>query len=289
MRPMEPDAAATRHAARIATRDAQTARLFAPADGDRWDQAVGRFRDDPRRKPDRNLAAVMQYVEPGDTVIDVGGGAGRMALPIALTCREVVNVDPSAAMCAEFDAIARGAGIANARAVQADWMAAEGIEGDVVLAFNVAYFVAGIVPFIEKLAKAARRRVIVNGWSVPPPNQDALLFEVALGEPLALLPGPMELVQVLWEMGILPDVRVLDGRFALNPPPPTSREAALETALLALRRYDRLSADSFTRARENIEQGLDRLFRIEGEAWVPTWRPAARELLITWEPGRTAG
>lgn len=281
--------AAARYAAMVAARDAQTARLFAPANGDRWDQAVGRFRDDPRRKPDRNLAAVMEYVEPGDTVVDVGGGAGRMALPMALKCSDVVNVDPSAAMCAEFDAIARDAGIANARAVRSPWMEADGIEGDVVLAFNVAYFVAGIVPFVEKLAKAARRRVIVNGWSVPPPNQDAALFEVALGEPLALLPGPMELVPVLWEMGILPDVRVLDGRFALHPPPPTSRETALETALLALRRYDRLSPESFARARESIENGLDRLFRIEGEAWVPTWRPAAREFLITWETGRAAG
>ena len=281
--------AAARYAAMVAARDAQTARLFAPANGDRWDQAVGRFRDDPRRKPDRNLAAVMEYVEPADTVVDVGGGAGRMALPMALKCRDVVNIDPSAAMCAEFEAIARDAGIANARAVRSPWMEAEGIEGDVVLAFNVAYFVAGIVPFVEKLAKAARRRVIVNGWSVPPPNQDAALFEVALGEPLALLPGPMELLPVLWEMGILPDVRVLEGRFALNPPPPTSREAALETALLALRRYDRLSPESFARARANIENGLDRLFRIEGEAWVPTWRPAAREFLITWETGRAAG
>ncbi|MFN8542341.1 MAG: hypothetical protein U0232_33290 [Thermomicrobiales bacterium] len=283
------ETAAARYAAMVVARDAQTARLFTPADGDRWDQAVGRFRDDPRRTPDRNLAAVMEYVEPGDTVVDVGGGAGRMALPMALKCSDVVNVDPSAAMCAEFDAIAWDAGIANARAVRSPWMEADGIEGDVVLAFNVAYFVAGIVPFVEKLAKAARRRVIVNGWSVPPPNQDAALFEVALGEPLALLPGPMELVPVLWEMGILPDVRVLDGRFALHPPPPTSRETALETALLALRRYDRLSPESFARARESIENGLDRLFRIEGEAWVPTWRPAAREFLITWETGRAAG
>jgi SAM-dependent methyltransferase len=37
-------------------------------------------------------------------VVDVGGGAGRYSLPLASRCREVVNVDPSAAMGAAFAA-----------------------------------------------------------------------------------------------------------------------------------------------------------------------------------------
>src|SRR3954451_19465194 len=52
---------------------------------------------DPRRQHEPNLAIIASYVEPDDVIVDVGGGAGRIALPLALRCREVINVDPSAA------------------------------------------------------------------------------------------------------------------------------------------------------------------------------------------------
>jgi len=45
----------------------------------------------------------------------------------------VVNVDASTGMLAAFEALAAGADIQNARAVKSDWLAAEGIQGDVTL------------------------------------------------------------------------------------------------------------------------------------------------------------
>ncbi len=38
------------------------------------------------------MEAITSYVQPEDTVIDVGGGAGRVSLPLALCCQEVINV-----------------------------------------------------------------------------------------------------------------------------------------------------------------------------------------------------
>src|SRR6476620_11370049 len=49
---------------------------------------------DPRRTPEGNLEVIASYVEPDDVIVDVGGGAGRFSLPLALRCHEVVNVDP---------------------------------------------------------------------------------------------------------------------------------------------------------------------------------------------------
>ena len=86
---------------------------------------------------------------------------------------------------------------------------ATGLTGDVVLTCDVTYFVRDIVPFIEKMNGAARRRVIVLVWSEPPPNRGADLFRRVYGEPLAPMPGHRELLPVLWDMGILPDVHVL--------------------------------------------------------------------------------
>ena len=148
---------------------------------------------------------------PEDVFLDVGGGAGRVALPLALRCREVTTVDASPGMGAEFTAAAAEAGISNARFVHANWLEAEGFQGDVALTSNVTYFVREIVPFITKLASAARRRVMITVWSVANPNQNAALFHLVYGEEPVGVPGYRELLPVLWELDILPDVHVLPG------------------------------------------------------------------------------
>jgi hypothetical protein len=52
-----------------------------------------------------------------DFVIDVRGGAGRISLPLALRCREVINVEPSPTMAIGFRTNAAGAGISNMRII----------------------------------------------------------------------------------------------------------------------------------------------------------------------------
>src|ERR1700683_3799418 len=54
------------------------------------------LKTDPRRPLDANLKALADLIEPSDAIVDVGGGAGRMSLPLALCCRSITNVDPSA-------------------------------------------------------------------------------------------------------------------------------------------------------------------------------------------------
>ncbi len=54
------------------------------------------------------------------------------------------------------------AGITNARSVRADWLEAEGIQGDVAITSNVTYFVRDIVRFVENLGAASRRRVMIT-------------------------------------------------------------------------------------------------------------------------------
>ena len=50
------------------------------------------LKTDPRRPLDANLKALTDLIEPSDTIVDVGGGAGRMSLPLALRCHSVTNI-----------------------------------------------------------------------------------------------------------------------------------------------------------------------------------------------------
>ena len=168
--------AAAAYAARFDAVEAQAARLRAHSrtaagsatiDDSRGGVPGRRVRVDPRRARDPEIALLASYLEPADVLVDVGGGSGRLGLPLALRCHEVINVEPSPRALAEFSATAAEAGITNVRSIQADWLAAEGVQGDVVLAAHVTYLVREIVRFVERLQAAARRRVMTLLSSAP--------------------------------------------------------------------------------------------------------------------------
>ncbi|MGB2694193.1 MAG: methyltransferase domain-containing protein [Dehalococcoidia bacterium] len=275
--------ASARHDALAAAYEAQRAQFGRP-DGDAWGGLAKSFQMDPRRPLDELLTKIAAYVRPDDTLIDVGGGAGRLSLPLALRCREVVIVDPSPAMGEVFRTTAGDAGIQNARFIQADWLDAGDITGDVALVTHVTYFVRKIAPFVEKLQSATRRRVVVGMRSVPPPNQVAPLFRLVHGEELAPVPGHKELLGVLDEISIAADV--IDVGPAAAPATlgiGQTRDDAIRYEVEAGLKLGWLSADDTERARDLIDEHFDDLFAKTDKGF---WRRSAleaRDLLITWE------
>ncbi len=251
-------------------------------------------RMDPHRPHDAPLAAIASYVKPNDTVIDVGGGAGRVGLPLALQCRDVINVDPSPAMKLAFEECAEEAGIGNVRVVPEDWLEVEGIEGDMVLSIYMIEIVRDVARFIQKLEAAARRRVIITTSSIFPgnPHFPRVMSEISrelFGEAIERGPTIFELFPVLWEMGILPDVRVhrmstIDYLF-VGVQPPQSREEAIDAGT---RWATRLNRDVEEQARTMVDARFDELFE---QAPDGSWRSRGggaiggtmNDTLITWE------
>ena len=258
----------------------QWRRLFGPQPDDMWaGPAAAQFRFDPRRELDANLAALASYIEPGDALVDIGGGAGRVSLPLALRCREVVTVEPSPAMAAEYAGSVREAEITNARLLPVDWMEEDGVAGDVAVTCDVTYFVRDIVPFVQRMEAAARRRVMITVWSEPPPNRGADLFRRVYGEPQAPMCGHRQLLPVLWEMGVLPEVRVLPDPSWWETWHFPTRDDAVESVLFG--RWSR--EPDRERARKIFEEQFDEIFSPDGEGYRAIWRAPMRELLITWE------
>ena len=265
--------------------EAQRSRLGLGNPGaSRWDASAARFTADPHREPDRNLAAILEYVRPEHTVVDVGGGAGRYGLPIALRCRGVINVEPSTGMGLAFEAAAKDAGIPNAHWVGKEWLEAGPIEGDVSLVVNVTYFVRDPVPFVQKLQEATRARVIIAISVTPPPNQSARLFELTHGEAQAPVPGYRELLPVLWEMGIVPEVRIFaEARASALGGTLRDRETALNSLTDARR-----SEEESRRLRTTYDAHFEELFEPYGDGFRRRVTGDTRMMLITW-PAATLG
>ena len=273
--------AADVYAAQVDAVRAQRARIYGgQPNGDPWGDQANRFALDPHRVLDENLEALAGYVQPDDVLIDVGGGAGRLSLPLSFGCRQVINAEPSSGMGSEFTRLTAEAEISNATWLQTDWNDAEAIQGDLIVTADVTYFIREIKSFIRKLAATASRRVIIAVWSIPPPNRSSRLFRLVHGEEQKTCPGHRELLAVLWGMGILPDVRVLPGLPWWDVQFYQSRDEALESALW---RHQWLQPKDAARARTIIEDRFDELFRLSPQGFQPVWRPQIRELLITWE------
>jgi hypothetical protein len=266
----------------VAAYDAQQAR-FAPRD-DAWAGLATHFKADPHRKLDALLTKIASYLREDDALIDVGGGAGRLSLPLALRCREVVVIDPSAGMREVFEATAREAGITNARYVKADWLDPVEVAGDVALVTHVTYFVPRIAPFIEKLRSATRRRVIAGARSVPPPNQIAPFFKLVHDEELARVPGPDELRAVLAELGI--DAELIDIGPAMLPATfelGATEEDAVKGELDSALRAGWLSQGDADRAGKLLHRRFADLFVKTERGYMRRSAVDARDLLITWE------
>jgi hypothetical protein len=260
---------------------AQRERLgIAALDSRRWSEVAPGYRFDPHRELGTNLSVLASYVEPDDVVVEVGGGAGRTALPLALTCKHVVNVEPAEGMRVEFESLAAEAEIANVTLVASTWEDAPELSTDIALVVDVTYFVAEIEPFLAKLDTTAGRRAIVSIWDPPPPNWDATLFELVHGEPLAPVPGQQALLPVLWEMGVLPEVLILPEPFSWPSPTLESREEAARYAL------GDVEAEPGGEQEQRLESEFDSLFRYEAGEFHPRWRPEAPGVLITWEAGQ---
>jgi hypothetical protein len=249
---------------------------------DRWKPGAQRYREDPFRMHD-TLEALLSYIEPADTVLDIGGGAGRY-LPLALRAKDYVNVEPSPGMGAQFEVSVREAGIENARWLHSDWLGAD-IGGDVCFSANVVYYIADIVPFLAKLHAASRRRVMIVMHSIPPRNRGGDLARYLYGEEPPGDPGHRELLPVLWDMNLLPDVRVLGpSDFIAERERYTDRAAAIQDVV-----PDHLEASARSRAQSAVDEHFDELFEAAPDGGYRRRPPGtSRVLLITWEtPGVT--
>ena len=249
--------------------------------GDPWGGMAELFRLDPLRDLGGNLGVLASYVQLGDRLIDVGGGAGRVSLALAARVGSVELVEPSEGMRDQFLAARDEAGITNAEAT-GDWWMESPASGDVVTLSDVTYFVRDIAPFIAKSHNSAARRVMITIWRPTPGDLHSGLRQVLYGESPPRLPGLPELAAVLWELELLPDIRPLPELPWWMPEAAggLSTEQAIEFAMAQL-------DDTGDDARRLVASNLEQLYDRDPAGLTPRWLKPVREVLLTWEAGGT--
>jgi 2-polyprenyl-3-methyl-5-hydroxy-6-metoxy-1,4-benzoquinol methylase len=178
------------------------ARAFPRATGSRAGGAP-----DPLTEPLLDL--LLRSIDRETTVLDVGAGTGRLAIPLAGTARAVTAVEPSAAMRAYLREDAAAAGLTNLRVVEATWEDAQVEPADVVVCSHVLAPIRDAGAFLGKLDAHATRRCYVVMRAVPLDEPLAGLWAAVHGAPYPREPTHADAYAVLADLGIAAQATLL--------------------------------------------------------------------------------
>jgi SAM-dependent methyltransferase len=263
---------------RVAAHRAQSQQIRAAqgiAEVDRWEVVSPLFKADPHRTDDVEVNRLLRALTPSMTVLDVGGGAGRFALPLALHCQHVTVVEPSPSMGESLRQIAGAAHVTNISLVPKRWDEANVEAADIVLSAHVIYMVEDIRAFIAKMVAHARQQVLMPTFMRPPMARYAPFSRRVHGTDKHDLPGARELMQVLWEMEIYPDLEM----FA---PRPARAFKDWQTALTTLRQRIHVKPDTAEDAR--LQQAMRDLLIETPDGYAIKGATPERLALISWQP-----
>ncbi|HEY4753091.1 MAG TPA: hypothetical protein VIH37_07380, partial [Candidatus Limnocylindrales bacterium] len=137
---------------------------------------------------------------------DIGAGAGRYALPLALAVKEVIAIEPSAGMRRALRAGIDEHGIDNVRVVPGTWPEALESLGkppvaDVALIAHVGYDIEAIGPFLDAMDRAAGERCVAVLTDRSPAAVADPFWPLVHGEERVPLPALPDLVALLGARG----------------------------------------------------------------------------------------
>lgn len=186
-----------------------------PDGRDFYGPVSGLFRADPRRTDEPLLDALLALARPDDVWLDIGAGAGRYALPLALHVREVVAVEPSEGMRAALAELMGEHGIANVRIVGDRWPSEPGslqvpLRADVALIAHLGYDIEAIGPFLDAMETAAKRRCAAVLMDRQPSSIADPFWPPIHGEERVALPALPEFMDLLRVRGRRPRVALFE-------------------------------------------------------------------------------
>lgn len=156
------------------------------------------------------LLRLRREITPDVTVLDVGAGTGRYALALAPKSKQVIVVEPNAAMLDFLRTDAQNQGITNITSYQTTWQdAPDDLEADIVICSHVLYPIRDIVPFLRKLQTSARHACYLYLYATHLEVLTGHLWKHFHGAERCYPPGYIHALDVLFEMGIYANVEIV--------------------------------------------------------------------------------
>ena len=177
---------------------------------DFWEGMAQNFKDDPFRKGDPVIDRLEQEFAECGTLVDIGGGAGRLALPLSLSREAVTVVDSSKSMLLELQDSCEEAKIENVSSVFGLWEDAVIDIHEGALCSHVTYGIENIGKFLENVNRYASKRVVIIAFMKSPQAHLESLWREVHGEERVHLPGVPELMDVLWQLEIAPELNIIE-------------------------------------------------------------------------------
>jgi SAM-dependent methyltransferase len=189
-------------AERVRANREQAERVRESQAGDFYAPVSSLFVADPRRTGEPALDVLLAEASPDETWLDIGAGAGRYALPLALRVREVIAVEPSAGMRRALRTGMGEHGIGNVRVIPGPWP--EGLAelgelpaADVALIAHVGYDIEDIGPFLDAMEAATRDRCLAVLTDRSPASVADPFWPLVHDQPRVPLPALPDLVALL--------------------------------------------------------------------------------------------
>ena len=177
-----------------------------------WDRRARRYHDSTKDTIDRDpfFRRLRTIVTPEMSVLDVGAGSGRFALALAPLVKQVVAVEPNAAMLDYLRQDAQTQNLTNISYCQSTWQdTPDDLHADIVICSHVLYPIRDIAPFLVKLQHAARQRCYIYMRTTPIDALTAHLWKHFHGDERCFTPVYIHALDVLCEMGTHANVEIV--------------------------------------------------------------------------------
>ena len=279
LRPSEAEARAAWRALHLAANEqGERMREQAPPD-DEWGAMADIFAPGPDAYPAPELPLLEALARPEDHWLEVGAGAGRLAIPLARRVRHMTAVDRSPGMTARLREEAAASGLDNIEVLPTTGWPPAGAPGeaapivDVALSASVLFFVEEVGAFLDALEAHARRLCVIVLMDHMPGTPLEPLWSALHDEPLAELPALREFLAILGARG-----RAFD--LTTTPPPPLPAQPLDEVIDSYRHRY--FVARGSAREARMRELLLKRYAGDDGLVALPL--PFEQTAVVSWEP-----
>ncbi|MDO8671720.1 MAG: class I SAM-dependent methyltransferase [Dehalococcoidia bacterium] len=239
----------------------------APKDSDdgwvtiaRWQRRMAR-----RHGDDDNplLSLLVDTTDGRSTVLDIGAGAGRLAIPLSTRVEKVFAVEGSPAMRQALQERIAERSADNVEVLAGKWPGVAVPQVDVVICANVVYDVADLGPFLLKMNEVARLSCFVELTPRHPLDAFRELWQDFVNWTPPNGPTYLDAVACLRQLGIEPLVQVVQSKPRLVFEDPDEATAFY---------HDRLGLTKGSQTEQALRQRVAKRGGVKNGQWVPDWQ-----------------